>query len=84
MPLECEVTWTDLILPAEDYMARTPLIPSDEPFQADAPVALPDLDEHAEIGECLREIITDRWELRHLKWFRPQMRALMARYREVR
>ena len=63
---------------------RKDTVPDDtELFQSDAPV-IPLEDDNSEFRQQLKDIIAERWEMRHLKWMRPQIRAMIKRLREVK
>jgi len=58
----------------------------DNDQEYEAPAAIPDEEEREEAARTLallKELIHDRWDLRHLKWFRPQMRMLIGRAKEM-
>jgi len=60
--------------------------PPDNDQEYEAPIAVPNEDEREEAARTLallKELIHDRWGMRHLKWFRPQMRALITRAKEL-
>jgi len=60
--------------------------PPDDHQEYQAPIDIPNEEEREEAARTLallKELIHDRWDLRHLKWFRPLMRALITRAKEL-
>jgi len=60
--------------------------PPDDHQEYQAPIDIPNEEEREEAARTLallKELIHDRWDLRHLKWFRPQMRMLIGRAKDM-
>lgn len=61
--------------------------PPDHEQEYEAPIAMPDddaINENAQAFAQIRRVIVTRWSQRDLAWFRPQLKALIRRAKELR